>query len=350
MHGRRAVRRLLFQRFHRRASTTAFLAAALGLAGSLAASPCAAAAQGRVDSATFWSQSLGIRKRFLVWLPPSYDTAPQRRYPVAYYLHGLWGSEHNWTGLGSLHRSLESLTAAGMPELIVVMPDGDDGWYTTWNWLGDWDGCRRGFTPRPGDTVDSYCVPWPHYDDYIARDLVAYVDSTWRTRADRSHRAIAGLSMGGYGAIALALSYPDVFTAAASHSGLLSPLYIGGHPFSAPPRYAPDLDALSASYGERLWPLMRPMFGPDTAGWWSRDPSRKARRLAQRDRDSLPALMIDVGVDDRLAVDQTRAFHHELQALRIPHVYAEWPGDHSWAYWTLHARESLRWIAARIAP
>lgn len=332
-----------------RSRTVRILLAAL-ITGILTDATQTAEAQGRIDSTSFWSQSLGIRKQFLVWLPPSYDSAVQRRYPVAYYLHGLWGSEGNWTALGSLHRSLDSLTAAGMPEIIVVMPDGDDGWYTTWNWLGDYDGCRRGFTPRPGDTVDSYCVPWPHYDDYIARDLVAYVDSTWRTQPDRRHRAIAGLSMGGFGAVTLALSYPDVFTAAASHSGILSPLFVGPRPFSAPPRYAPDLDALRASYGERLFPLIRPMFGPDTAGWWSRDPARKARRLAQRNRDSLPSLMIDVGVDDELAVDQTRAFHYELQVLGIPHVYAEWPGEHNWEYWTLHARESLRWIAARIAP
>src|SRR5580765_444325 len=112
--------------------------------------------------------------------------------------------------------TFDSLVAAGMPEMIVVMPDGDDGWYTTWNWLGDWAACKRK-PPRPDEAADRYCVPWPHYDDYIARDLVSYIDSHYRTRADRAHRGIAGLSMGGYGAIALALGYPDVFAAAASH-------------------------------------------------------------------------------------------------------------------------------------
>ena len=327
--------------------TLVLTAVSLALASAAVAQPAPA---GRLDSATFWSQSLGLRKQFLIWLPPSYDAQSSRRYPVAYYLHGLWGAEDNWTRAGGLHRSLDSLTAAGMPELIVVMPDGDDGWYTTWNFLGDYGGCRSGFTPREGDTVDSYCVPWPHYDDYIARDLVAWVDSTWRTKADRAHRAIAGLSMGGYGAITLALSYPDVFSAAASHSGVLSPLYIGPHPFVEPPRYAGDLGALRQSWGERFWPLIRPMFGPDTTGWWSRDPARKASRLATRDRASMPALFFDVGIDDSVVVDQNRAFHHELQALGVAHDFREWPGRHDWPYWTLHARESLRWIAARIAP
>jgi S-formylglutathione hydrolase FrmB len=198
--------------------------------------------------------------------------------------------------------------------------------------------------------VDAYCVPWPHYDDYLTRDLVARVDSSFRTLASRRHRAIAGLSMGGYGAVTLALSYPDVYSAAASHSGVLSPLYVGPRLFESPPRYAPDMAALLASWGERFWPLIRPMFGPDTAGWWSRDPSRKAQKLARRARDSLPALMFDVGVDDSTIVGMNRAFRHELQALGIPHEYAEWPGGHEWPYWRQHVRESLRWLAARIAP
>lgn len=305
--------------------------------------------EGTLDTATFWSQSLGLRKNFVVWLPPSYQSESTRRYPVAYYLHGIYGAETNWVELGGITRTLDSLTASGMPELIVVMPDGDDGWYTTWNFLGDYAGCRRSFEPRGGDTVDSYCVPWPHYDDYIARDLVAWVDSTWRTKPDREHRAIAGLSMGGYGAITLALSYPDVFSAAASHSGVLSPLYVGPAAFAAAPLYGSDLLALRQKWGERFWPLIRPMFGPDTTGWWSRDPSRKARKLVARDPARMPALFVDAGTADSLVIGQNRAFHYELTKLSIPHTYNEWPGGHEWPYWRLHVRESLGWIAERIA-
>jgi len=69
----------------------------------------------------------------MVWLPPSYASQPQRRYPVAYYLHGAFGDENNWVNQGRLAATLDSLVAAGMPEMIVVMPDGDDGFYSTWN-------------------------------------------------------------------------------------------------------------------------------------------------------------------------------------------------------------------------
>ncbi|MBC7894494.1 MAG: alpha/beta hydrolase [Cytophagaceae bacterium] len=290
-----------------------------------------------------------MRKKLVLWLPPSYDRELTRRYPVALYLHGIWGSEGDWTTQGHIERTLDSLVTAGMPEFIVAMPDGDDGWYTTWNTLGDYFGCRREFKPRPGDsTADSYCVPWLHYDDYIARDIVQFVDSAYRTQPRRDRRAIAGLSMGGYGAVSLALQYPEVFSVAVSHSGVLSPMYAGVSPFTAPPRYAGTIERLAQSFGERMWPLIGPAFGPDTTAWWYRDPARRAAALWKERRASMPALMLDIGTEDGL-IDQNRAFRWELQRLGIPHSYAEWSGKHDWPYWGLHVTESLRFIADRIA-
>jgi len=309
--------------------------------------PLATRLASRVSADSFWSQALGLRKQFVVYLPPSYDANSQRRYPVAYYLHGMWGDEWNWVRSGAIDRTLDSLVAGGLPEMIVVMPDGDDGWYTTWNNLGNNAECRRSKPPgRQTETVDAYCVPWPKYDDYIARDLVARVDSVYRTIPSRSARAIAGLSMGGYGAIWLALAYPDVFSAAASHSGVVSPLYMGPHPYAAPPRYATTEAELKQNAGN-LWPAMVLAFGRDTTGWWPRDPGRRAARAAKRDRTRMPALMLDVGVSDPY-VDQSRDFHATLERLGVTHVYAEWPGAHNWDYWRLHAGESLRWIGGHI--
>jgi len=305
--------------------------------------------RGAIDTLTFWSQSLGSTKRALVWLPPSYATAGERRFPSLYYLHGLWGSERDWTVQGGLDVTLDSLSGAGLPEMIVVMPDGDDGWYTTWNRLPDVASCRRDFTPRPGDdTADDYCVPWPHYDDYIARDLVAAVDARYRTEASRSRRAIAGLSMGGYGAVSLALQYPDVFHAAASHSGVVSPSYTGGHPFEGTPRYAASGAALQESYGERMWPLISPAFGSDTAAWFARDPARLMQRLVERKARHIPAIFLDCGTEDGL-IDQARALRAELERLGHPPAYAEWPGKHDWPYWRVHARESLAWLARQLS-
>ena len=241
---------------------------------------------------------------------------------------------------------MDSLVAAGGRELIVVMPDGDDSWYTTWNRLLTYRDCAR-TPPVTHEPVETYCVPWGHYDDYVAHDLVGHVDSTLRTLRGRRTRGIAGLSMGGYGAVTLALRYPEVFSAAASHSGTLSPLYTGPHPFAGRATYASDESDLRAAWGPRFWPYLEPSFGRDTAAWWSRDPARLARRLKEQG-GPLPALYLDVGTADALTIDQNRAFDAELRALGVAHGYHEWPGAHDWHYWRAHVGESLAWLAERI--
>lgn len=332
--------------------------AALALGAALAGAPAPAAAQGgtaprnaargKVDTLTFWSQALGTRKRALVWLPPSYGTEPARRYPSVYYLHGMWGSEIDWTSQGRLDITLDSMVAAGLPEMIVVMPDGDDGWYSTWNRLLDISVCKASFKPRPGDDTEAtYCVPWPHYDDYIAHDLVSTIDARYRTVAARAQRAIAGLSMGGFGALSMALQYPDVFRAAASHSGVVSPMYNGAHPFAGTPSYAATDSAIKASWGDRFWPLVGPVFGNDIAGWQARDPFRRVQQLLATNPSLVPAIFLDCGTEDGL-VDQNRALRAELTRVGHPPQYAEWPGQHDWPYWRVHARESLAWLAQQV--
>jgi S-formylglutathione hydrolase FrmB len=320
---------------------------ALALLGALALPGAAPdTGRGQVHTDTVVSRALGVSKRLLVYLPRSYAQTPSRRYPVAFYLHGAWGGETDWIEKGGIARTMDSLVAGGMPEMILVFPDGDDGFYTTWNALNNLAACRAD-TARQ-EPAETYCVPWPKYDEYIARELVAHVDSSYRTLARREHRGIAGLSMGGYGAITLALRYPDVFTAAASHSGVLSPRYAGPSPYASPTRYATSIDSIRARYGPALWAFMEPVFGADTAGWRARDPIVYARHLLAR-RAPRPALFIDVGRDDFL-LEQSRALHADLSALGYPVRYAEWPGRHDWPYWTRHAAESLRWLAGRIAP
>jgi S-formylglutathione hydrolase FrmB len=336
----------------RRAAAAALLLAAASLAAA-AAPPVRAPIQrqamaaGRLRVDTLASPSLGARKQFVVYLPPSYDSQPARRYPVAYYLHGLWGNEWNWSRQGGLATVMDSLVAAGGPEMIVVMPDADDSWYTTWNALVTAADCQRDTVRR--EPAESYCVPWPHYDDYVARDLVARVDSAYRTRPERRARGVAGLSMGGYGALALALGYPDVFSAAASHSGVVAPLLVSASPFTAaaPPRYAANVDTLARRW-RSYWTTIPLAFGRDTNGWWARDPGRLARRLRDERPGEMPALFLDVGVDDYTR-EQNRALHFTLEQLRVPHAYAEWPGAHDWRYWRAHVGESLAWLGARIA-
>lgn len=311
------------------------------------ASSQAAPARGSVHTDTLFAYALGTRKAVTVYLPPSYGTSTTR-YPVLVYLHGLGGNERNWTQAGHLHETMDSLVAAGAPEAIIVMPDGDDGWYTTAAALPDLAACAADSARR--EPAASYCVPWPHYDDYVAFDILQHVDRRYRTLADGRHRGIAGLSMGGYGAVTLALRFPEHFRAAASHSGVLAPRLL---PTEAPGGFAgmatrlPEFRAAARS----LWPSQRIAFGTDSIAWWARDPATLAARLALRaaaGQATLPALRLDAGVDDPW-IAHNRAFRDTLRQLGVGHEYVEAPGAHTWSYWRTHAAESLRFLLTHVA-
>jgi len=296
-------------------------------------------ATGQLRTDTLWAPSLGITKQLTVYLPPSYGSG-RKRYPLLVYLHGRGGNERNWADAGRLPQVMDSLIAAGHPEAIVAMPDGDDGWYTTWASLPDAAGCAADTVRR--EPAATYCVPWPHYDDYIARDIVAHMDRRYRTRAAGASRGIAGLSMGGYGAVTLALASPDVFAVAASHSGVLSPRLRPGAAPGEPARYGTTLPELAAGV-RHLWPSLRAVFGTDTIAWRGRDPQILAERLrarVQRGEARFPALHVDIGVDDVWA-PQNRDLVAALTRLGVTHTYREHPGAHTWDYWRAHLPESL---------
>ena len=340
------ARRGLRAGWRRFAVSSAGLAAAVAVGGVTLPQPVLSQSisAGRVVTDSLWSYALGTYKHVVVYLPPSYDRS-SARYPVAYYLHGLTGNETNWVKAGHLDASLDTLVARGMRQMIVVMPDGDDSWWMTSNSLPDVAACQRTLPAYAGD-ASTYCVPWPHYDDYVAYDLVRWVDGTYRTRADRAHRGIAGLSMGGYAAMMLSLEFPDRFAAAASHSGVVWPLeWAPAGVFSRPAGTADSL-------WTRVWQggvgqSMRSVFGQDTSAWYARDPVHLLDRARARHAE-LPALKADCGTSDPF-VAGNRAFRDALKARNVSLAYDEFSGGHDWKYWTTHARESLTWLAGQIA-
>ncbi|HEY4307151.1 MAG TPA: alpha/beta hydrolase family protein [Gemmatimonadaceae bacterium] len=294
--------------------------------------------RGSVHQDVFVSQALGATKRLYVYLPPSYGRDASKRYPVAYYLHGLYGSEMDWLAKGNIDAAADSLIAHGMPETIIVLPDGDDGWYTTWTAPVGYNTCADTLHV---EAPSRYCVANARYDDYIARDVVKHIDDHYRTKRNRESRGIGGLSMGGYGAVALALHYPDVFGLAASHSGVVSPMYVGPHPFAAPAQYGQTAEELKEA-NESLWPRYAMYWATDLARWRVVDPTHMAESAKQRGQ-LMPMIFFDCGTEDGL-VDENRAFHAELTRLGIQHQYAEWPGAHTWRYWSTHVPESLAWM------
>lgn len=293
-------------------------------------------AHGSTRGDAFVSRSLGVAKHFMIYLPPSYEHSPRRRYPVVYYLHGLGGRETDWLSVGALDAVADSLIGSGMREAIIVMPDGDDGWYSNWVNPPAYETCRDSLLREAPERA---CVRSSRYADYVAHDLVAYVDARYRTRADRAHRGIAGLSMGGYGALKLALAYPETFAAAASHSGAVSRLFIGPVPFTGVPRYAATVDTLLHGYFTQAGTQI---YGRDLAVWRDNDPATLAARLVASG-GPMPALYMDCGTSDGL-LSENRALDYELTRLGISHTYHEYSGAHTWRYWNSHARQSLPWL------
>src|SRR3954464_33416 len=150
----------------------------------------------RLEDWTLQTPALRDTTRVRVLLPAGYAADAGRRYPVLYLLHGADSDYQSWTRYGDA----QAITAHAA--MIVVMPDGgSDGWYTDW-YEGD----------RPVQ---------PRWETYHVGELVPWIDATYRTIAARRGRAIAGLSMGGYGALSYAARHPGTFAAAASFSGAL---------------------------------------------------------------------------------------------------------------------------------
>ncbi|MDH7602679.1 MAG: alpha/beta hydrolase family protein [Armatimonadota bacterium] len=215
-------------------------------------------------------------------------------FPVLYLLHGLSDDHTAWVRRTSIERYVSDIP------LIVVMPDGQRSWYT-----------------------DAVSIPTFAFETFIVRDLISFVDTTFPTKASREGRAIAGLSMGGYGAFKLALKHPDMFCAAASLSGAL---YVGNR-----------FDVNDVRDRE-----MRLIFGDSVPQ--DEDISHLVRNL---EPDKQPALWFDCGTEDFL-IEDNRAFHKLLQDLGVPHCYSERPGTHSWSHWDAVIQEALDFIRSKL--
>jgi Predicted esterase len=239
----------------------------------------------------YFSNALGKQTGAFVILPET----GKPPYATMYLLHGLSDDHTIWLRRTSIERYLE-----GMP-LIVVMPDGGRGFYCD---------AEEGFA----------------YGTALATELVDRIDRTFPTKKKRESRCVAGLSMGGYGAIKFALSHPDRFGAAVSHSGALAFAHRN-----------------TWHDGKKLSPEFARIVGEEPAG----GPHDLFALAKKRDPEQLPALRIDCGTEDFLLEDN-REFHAHLVKQDIPHEYAEFPGAHNWAYWDLHIQETLAFFKKHV--
>jgi S-formylglutathione hydrolase FrmB len=308
------------------------VAVAAMAAGAPAAGAATVVAGERIDrrllELTVRTPALAVPTKVRVLLPDGYGRKPRRRYPVLYLLHGAGDDRTAWTRSGDAER-----TTAGRP-LIVVMPDGGrGGWYT------DWYNAGRGGPPA--------------WETLHVRELIRLVDRRFRTVAARRGRAIAGLSMGGFGAFSYAARHPDLFTAAASFSGGLDlNLELLGQPAG---RIAVDATAAmdggdaSSVFGD---------FAAANIRWRGHNPpdlavNLRGVALAMHSGDGRPGGPLggdELDIVELGTHEMSARLHDRLARLRIPHVWDDHgPGSHTWPYWARDLRETVGPLMRRFA-
>ena len=261
-----------------------------------------------IEGATIPSKILGKKVKYTVYFPSDYETS-SRLYPVVYLLHGYSDGEEGWTQFGEVNRVADKLIAAGeLPDCIIIMPDAENSWYVN---------------ASNGDV---------NYEDFFFKEFIPFIDKTYQTRAERSYRAIVGLSMGGYGATLYALKHSDMFAAAA---GLSSAFFTDADMETGP-------DATWAQY-------FASVYGANLAG--------KARTSGAWQQNSVFALVektpvedlnktrwyFDCGDDDFLYRGNA-AFHVALTDKKVKHENRMRDGGHTWAYWRTGIGDALKFL------
>lgn len=233
----------------------------------------------KVDTVNIYSNSMQKQIKCVVVKPISYKKK-NTRFPVIYLLHGYSGDYSNW-----IKKVPEIKSYADEYNIIIVCPDGD---YASWYF-------------------DSPLDPKMKYETYISFELPHYIDSTFRTIADKNYRAITGLSMGGHGALFIAWKHPQVFAAVGSMSGGV------------------DLNDLKNKY------QITKVLG-DTLNYPDNWKNYSVLNVIENKLSDSLEIIIDDGNDD-IFIAANRRLHQKLLQLKIPHDYIERPGKHSWDYW-----------------
>lgn len=273
-----------------------------------------------LQTESFYSPAVDREMKYDIVLPPDYDTS-ERRYPVLYLLHGYMQNYTVWgRNLGA------AFYAHDIGELIIVMPDAGNSWYVN-------------YAESTADQVNNW-------EDHIINDVIGHVDENFRTEARRAGRAIGGLSMGGFGAMSLALRHPDMFVSVSSTSGALSYARDRAADIAAgapPParrsaENSPEL-ARADAFISRIIDIPgfstqdeRNPEGTDfmtVAQAESYDPFKIIYEVPKAE---LPHIYVDGGLQDGL-LNSAREFIQVLLLNDVPFVYMQDHGRHNSEYW-----------------
>jgi enterochelin esterase-like enzyme len=254
------------------------------------------------------STILNKEVHYSIFLPGDYYTS-ERAYPVTYLLHGYGDADDGWIQFGEVNRLADDAIKAGkIPPMIIVTPDGFTSFYI--------------------NTADGKL----NYEDFFIKELIPHIEKTYKVKAERKYRGIAGLSMGGYGALMYALKYPNLFAAAA--------------PLSAAVWTDNDIINLDEGMFNGLFgnSMGKNLKGKDrlTTAWLSNSP---LAIIEKKTKEELSAVRywIDCGDDDFLTIGNAQ-LHIALTNKNIPHEYRVRDGAHNWTYWRTGIIDALAFI------
>ncbi|HEY4207335.1 MAG TPA: alpha/beta hydrolase-fold protein [Puia sp.] len=266
---------------------------------------------GKVLEQKFVKSSILNRSvKYTIYLPLDYETS-DRSYPVVYLLHGYTDDNTGWLQFGEINRYADKAIAEGtIPPMIIVMPNGDSSWY-----INSYDGKEN-------------------YEDFFIKEFMPTIEKTYRIKAEKHYRGVAGLSMGGYGALVYALKHPELFAAAA--------------PLSA----AVFADSTMTTMPDNSWAnTFGQLFGRSLNGkdrlskaWYENSP---LKIVESKSTDELRKVRywIDCGDDDRLS-EGNCLLHILLLEKHVPHEFRVRDGAHNWTYWRTGITDALAFIGA----
>ena len=275
---------------------------------------------GIVKTESFYSSAVQLQLKYTVVLPASYDKDKTTKYPVVYILHGHTGNYTSWITYAELPVEL-----ATQYNVIVILPDGGNSWYV--NWSGQTDGKAH------------------QWEDMLVKDLVTDADKKYRTIQLKSSRAIGGLSMGGFGALAVGLKNRDVFGFVFSSAGSINfckniknEMASDTLDWNSPQLWSDDkktVDVKGFSNAKERTPqglIFKTSSDADRYDPYS--------LLNKTDTASLPYIHIDCGNRDHFLKDAFE-FIEQVKAKTYRYSFITFPGEHEVPYWSQSIRHTF---------
>jgi enterochelin esterase-like enzyme len=266
---------------------------------------CLLAQTGKVsDNLSMQSKLLKMDRKYAIYLPPDYETS-QRSYPVLYLLHGSGDDQTGWVQFGEvLNIADEALKTGLSTAMIIVMPDANTG--------------KRGY-------VNDVKGEWL-YEDFFFKEFMPFIEKTYRIKAEKRYRAIAGLSMGGEGTFIYALHHPELFSAACPLSAATGP------------------GSIEELKNYRLWQGVEGITDADKESYFKRYSVLSLIGNMPDDQKKAVRWYIDCGDDDFL-YEGNCLVHIAMRKKEIPHEFRIRDGVHSWTYWRASLPKVLEFVS-----